>query len=130
LHRDELAGDRIVHSRNGWELLQQHRPDEALNAFAVEAQAHPRQGMPKVGYALATAENGKLDRGVWAMRRTLRFETEALRYMEVKPALRESIRKLIRRYEYESGHVKAVDTTFMHASLHYLLHENLRLGRR
>ncbi len=122
--QDNLAGARIAHVRDGWKLLKEHRPDDALNAFAIEAQEHPTRGMPKVGYALAAAENGQLDRGVWAMRRALRFEPEALHYMNVDKQLQKSIRELIHRYDYDSASEKATDAAFMRAALHYLLRED------
>jgi len=117
-------GARISHVRDGWQLLRNNHPNDALNAFATEAETHPTKGMPKVGYALASAGAGQLDRGVWAMRRALRFEPEALRYMAVDKSLQTRIRELIHRYDYDSASAKATDAAFMRASLHYLLRES------
>jgi len=116
-------GVRISHSRDGWQLLKDNHPNKALSAFAIEAQDHPAKGMPKVGYALASAETGQLDRGVWAMRRALRFDPESLHYVTVDQSLQKRIRELIHRYDYDSASAKATDAAFMRASLHYLLRE-------
>jgi len=117
-------GARISRIRDGWQLLRNNHLNDALNAFATEAETHPTKGMPKVGYALASAGAGQLDRGVWAMRRALRFEPEALHYMNVDQSLQTRIRKLIHRYDYDSASAKATDAAFMRASLHYLLRES------
>jgi len=117
-------GARISHSRDGWQLLKDNHPNDALNAFAIEAQDHPAKGMPKVGYALASAETGQLDRGVWAMRRALRFDPESLHYMTVDKSLQPRIQELIHRYDYDAASAKATDAAFMRASLHYLLRES------
>jgi len=114
---------RISHSRDGWQLLKDNHPNKALSAFAIEAQDHPAKGMPKVGYALASAGTGQLGRGVWAMRRALRFDPESLHYVAVDQSLRKRIRDLIHRYDYDSTSAKATDAAFMRASLHYLLRE-------
>jgi len=118
-------GTRITHSRDGWKLLKDNHPKDALNAFAIEAQNNPAKGMPKVGYALASAETGQLDRGVWAMRRALRFDPESLHYMTVDQSLQPRIKELIHRYDYDSASAKATDAAFMRASLHYLLRESV-----
>ncbi|MDQ6960193.1 MAG: hypothetical protein Q9M27_04110 [Mariprofundaceae bacterium] len=117
-------GARITHSRDGWKLMKNNHPNEALNAFAIEAQDHPAKGMPKVGYALASAETGQLDRGVWAMRRALRFDPESLHYVAVDQSLQTRIRALIHRYDYDSASAKSTDAAFMRASLHYLIRES------
>jgi len=115
---------RISHNRDGWQLLKDNHPNDALNAFAIEAQNHPTKGMPKVGYALASAETGQLDRGVWAMRRALRFDPESLHYIAMDQPLKTKIRALIHRYDYNSTSAKSTDAAFMRASLHYLIRES------
>jgi len=117
-------GARISRSRDGWQLLKDNHPNDALNAFAIEAQNHPAKGMPKVGYALASAEAGQLDRGVWAMRRALRFDPESLHYVTVDKSLQPRIKALIHRYDYDSASAKATDAAFMRTALHYLLRES------
>jgi len=124
VYNQHQEGDRITHSSDGWKLLRDNHPNDALNAFAIEARNHPAKGMPKVGYALASAETGQLDRGVWAMRRALRFDPESLHYMTVDQTMRIRIRALIHRYDYDSSSAKATDAAFMRASLHYLLRES------
>ncbi len=108
----------------GWTLLGDGRPAYALRAFSVEAQRHPTRGLPKVGYALASAELGEFSRGAGAMRRALRIDAEALRYAPVDDRLRPRIRRLIERYESAPERAgRHEDALFMTASLHYLLDE-------
>ena len=110
------AGDR------GWELLREHRAADALDVFGETAQANPSSGGPKIGYALAAAELGRLDRGIWAMRRALRFDPDSLHYVTIDDGLRPMVERLTARYdEADQVEVKWADSHFMLAVLHYLL---------
>ncbi len=108
----------------GWGLLAADRPADALSVFANEAQRNPTRGMPKLGYALAAAQLGDLDKGVWAMRRALRYDPDALHYFTAGQQLRPKIHHLIGRYEnrLESASYNP-DAAFMLAALHYLVRD-------
>lgn len=108
----------------GWYLLRKGRPAEALTVFGKSAQASPSSGVPKIGYALAAAELGQLDRGIWAMRRALHFDPDSLHYVAVGETLAPKLIYLTGRYK-ASGHYSAKhrDAYFMLAALYYLLGE-------
>ncbi len=119
---DTRGGDK-EHAINGqgWTLLAQGRPSDALLAFGRQAVNNPAKGGPKVGYALAAASTGDLVRGTWAMRRAMRIDSAALHYITLDDALRPRVAELITRYAPElerSG--SSQETAFMLASLHYL----------
>lgn len=106
----------------GWNLLREDRPAEALQAFGHYAQANPSEGMPKVGYALALAELGRLDRGIRSMRRALEENPEALPYVAIDGKLRLKVERAKGRYE-QSSQFSGRDPggSFMLAALYYLL---------
>jgi hypothetical protein len=106
----------------GWNLLREDRPAEALQAFGHYAQANPSEGMPKVGYALALAELGRLDKGIRAMRRALQENPEALPYMAIDEKLRPKVERTAARYEQaEQFSGNDPGGSFMLAALYYLL---------
>jgi hypothetical protein len=97
--------------------------ESALKTFSTQAQNDPKNGALKVGYALATAETGDLDRGVWAMRRAVRIDPDALHYLRLDEDMQGIVNNLIHRYEDDDYHtLEAIDRDFMVASLYYLLH--------
>ena len=106
----------------GWNLLRDDRPAEALQAFGHYAQANPSEGMPKIGYALALAELGRLDKGIRAMRRALQEDPEALPYVPIDEKLRPKVIRTKGRYE-QSDQFFDNDPggSFMLAALYYLL---------
>ena len=106
----------------GWNLLREDRPAEALQAFGHYAQANPSEGMPKVGYALALAELGRLDKGIRAMRRALQENPEALPYVPIDEKLRPKVIRTKGRYEQaERFFNNDPGGSFMMAALYYLL---------
>ena len=106
----------------GWNLLREDRPAEALQAFGHYAQANPSEGMPKVGYALALADLGRLDKGIRAMRRALQESPEALPYVPIGEKLCPKVERTPVRYEQVDQFFEN-DTggSFMLAALYYLL---------
>jgi hypothetical protein len=106
----------------GWNLLREDRAAEALQAFGHYAQANTSEGMPKVGYALALAELGRLDKGIRAMRRALQENPEALPYVAFDEKLRPKVERTKARYE-QSDQFSGNDPggSFMLAALYYLL---------
>ena len=107
----------------GWTLLAGGEQRSALKTFSTQAQNDPKNGTLKVGFALATAETGDLDRGVWAMRRAVRIDPDALHYLTLDKNVQGIVKKLIHRYEDDGYHtLEATDRDFMIASLYYLLH--------
>jgi len=106
---------------NGWTLLGNNQASAALSAFGRQAQASPSKGAPKVGYALASADLGRLDKGVWAMRRALKTDPDALHYVALDQRLDAKVQQIIQQYEKKPAYsARDTDTAFMLASLHYL----------
>lgn len=110
---------------DGWTLLAEGRTTAALQAFGRAAEGHPKEGRPKVGYALAAAASGDLDRGVWAMRRAFRIDPHATHYIDLSEPLRGTASGLIGRYRGELGGSRSgdADAWFMTAALRYLIHD-------
>ncbi len=113
--------DRSIDSRNGWSLLGSNQASAALIDFGRQAQASPSKGDPKVGYALASADLGRLDKGVWAMRRALKIDPNALHYVALDQNMDAKVEQIIRQYEKKLAYSASdADAAFMLASLHYL----------
>jgi len=107
--------------RDGWTTLADGDYLTALSDFGGAARANPEAGLPKAGYALASASAGDLAMGIRAMRRAFRFEPDALQALAEKPAVHPTIDALIEQYQYDSPEQGARrDDAFMLAALHYL----------
>jgi hypothetical protein len=120
---EEARSSTDEHAINGqgWTLLVEGRPSDALRAFGRQATNNPAKGGPKVGYALAAASSGDLNRGIWAMRRALRIDPAALHYIMLDAALRPTVSELIARYASEAERsTSSREAAFMLASLYYL----------
>ncbi|MEX2516866.1 MAG: hypothetical protein WD572_08180 [Gammaproteobacteria bacterium] len=109
-----------------WNALAQGQHSAALSMFGQQAQANPRKGEPKIGYALAIAGRGDLDDGIWAMRRMLQYDINALHYLEFEGSLRRQVETLLARYESHyapsaTAENYAGDAAMMIATLNYLL---------
>jgi len=116
--------ERSSATGNGWTLLGNNQASAALTDFGRQAQASPSKGDPKVGYALASADLGRLDKGVWAMRRALRTDPNALHYVTLDPQLDAKVGQIIQQYEKKLAYSsRDADAAFMLASLHYLRHD-------
>jgi len=128
-YRNQNYERRNNNSGNGWTLLGNNQASAALTDFGKQAQASPSKGGPKVGYALASAQLGRLDKGVWAMRRALRIDPRALHYVTLDTRLDAKVEYIIRQYEKQLAYSRRdSDAAFMLASLHYL-RRNLEAAR-
>jgi len=105
----------------GWKLLEDGRYLDALNRFASEAPARPRDGVPKIGYALSAALGGDPDVGVWAMRRAVRIDIGSLHRVRTSGVASTCIDRAVGLYEsdYET-HRPDTDKVFMLAVLYDL----------
>jgi len=107
-----------------WTILAQGKSRAALRIFAEEAENHPGKGAPKVGYALASASSGDLNRGVWAMRRAFRIDPDSLDYLHFDEKALTVINQLIGKYQVVSlDHRGGPDSAFMVSALNYLRHD-------
>ena len=107
---------------SGWQVLAQGQYSAALNVFAVESQSHPDSGIPKAGYALATAASGNLDRGVWAMRRAFRIDPDSLHYLQLDEKSHILVDNLIGQYASQQND-ENINQGFMISALYYLKHD-------
>lgn len=115
---------RSAAAQGGWARLAAGDPTDAQRAFAQRARNDPQAAGPKVGFALASAAGGDLERGVWAMRRALRIDPEGVRYVGLDGDVHTRVADLVARYEYADEMMAAPDAAFMRAALHYLLDED------
>lgn len=117
-----LSAQNVGIDSSAWQILKQGQYSKALTLFAQEAQSYPNSGVPKVGYALATASGGDLDRGIWAMRRAFRIDPDSLHYLQFDEKGHAVIDNLIRQYS-STGNGAEVDQAFMISALYYLKHD-------
>jgi len=115
-HDDKPASSGVAPVDNAWALLQQQQYRQALQEFGTRATAQPEEGIHKIGYALAAAGSGDLQRGDWAMKRALRYDRDAFHYIEVDDSVQGLVSQLIREYE-SHGNGDSVVTLSM---LYYL----------
>ncbi len=107
---------------HGWGQLADGRYSQALSTFSREALSDPRNGGSTVGFALSAAAMGDLARGVWAMRRAVRLDPDAMHYVTIDAALRPRLEELVTHYRGNAyPAVDSAEAAFMLASLHYLL---------
>ena len=125
---NESNGNQYSSSENNginslaWQTLAEGQYRAALNSFAGEAQSHPNSGVPKAGYALATASGGNLERGIWAMRRAFRIDPNSLHYIQLDEKGHLLIDNLIAQYSSQKNDTDA-GQSFMISALHYLKHD-------
>jgi len=120
-----------IADQDAWDRLAEGQHAAALSQFADAAQRHPETGLPKLGYALASAADGNHERAVWAMRRALMADAEALHYAPLDDRSRALIDALAVRYT--DGAVTEVgtrDAAFMAAALHYIRHDTDAAARQ
>ncbi len=121
----------VVADQAAWDRLAEGQHASALSQFADAAQRHPDTGLPKLGYALAAAANGDHERAVWAMRRALAADAEALHYAPLDERSRALVDTLAARYtDGTVADVGASDAAFMAAALHYIRHDNAAAARQ
>jgi len=106
----------------GWRQLAAGAARSARSAFGAEASSHPREGLPKVGYALASAMTGDADTAIYAMRRAFRIDPEGAAYFHPDKQLAKRLRQLDGQYGQEN-HLNADDRAFMTSAIHLLLGE-------
>ncbi|MDT8379965.1 MAG: hypothetical protein RQ739_13840 [Desulfotignum sp.] len=108
---------------HGWELIRKDRPEKALQIFRQLAGKTPYEGEAKIGVAIAAAQNRQMFDGVVAMRRTLKYDPDALNRVSVDDTLRREIHELTENYQSRFHGLSASDTHFMVASLYYLMND-------
>jgi len=108
----------------GWIYLARRNFQAAINVFAKDIQSFPDAGIPKVGFALATAAAGNMTESVLAMREAFNVDPDSIRYIYFDEKVLPIIDDLIEKYEYvlqQSN--KRPDEAFMVSALHYLKYD-------
>lgn len=108
-------------SKEGWKHLKSGHAGQAMKIFAIQSQQNLNTGVPRVGFALAAATNGELDRGIWSMRRAVKMDPGSLDQIAIDDQLEPLIEELNKKYK--SGIIDNPEQThvsFMIAALSYL----------
>jgi len=108
----------------GWSYLAQGNFQSAINIFAKDIESYPDAGIPKVGFALASAATGNLTKGVLAMREAFQIDPDSIHYLYFDEKVLAIINDLIEEYEYKLQQSNnRPDEAFMVSSLHYLKYD-------
>jgi len=92
--------------------------------FDKDIRSNPDAGIPKVGYALASAAAGNLEIGAQAMREAFQVDPDSIRNLYFDEQMLTIIDALIEEYEYElQQNNKSPDEAFMVSTLHYLKYD-------
>lgn len=119
-------GDSYSTNDLGWRLLEQNSAREALDVFAIQVGQHPKDGIPKVGYALSAAMQRDLNKAAWAMRSAFSIDPDSLQYLRIDASLRTGIDMLLDEYHNQLNYAQGnrhFDVVFMIAALNYLIQE-------
>jgi hypothetical protein len=104
----------------GWDWLAKGNADYALDIFAIQSQQNLNSGIPKVGFAIAAATNGEIDRATRAMRKAIRVDAAALDKININN-IKPTIEALSENYKLILNNNKNnTDNVFMIAALSYL----------
>ncbi len=107
----------------GWNWLGKGNADYALDIFAVQTQQNLNSGIPKIGFALAAASNGEIDRATRAMRKAVRMDAVALDAINTSQ-IESTLAIMSEKYQQNlSSHQNNTDTAFMLATLAYMQHD-------
>ncbi len=105
----------------GWQALGKAEPDNAMRIFAIQSRQNLRSGVPKIGFALATAANGERQRAVWSMRRAIDIDPGALDQVVMDAELEQLVSDLNEHYRADITSASAQPYhAFMIAALSYL----------
>ena len=105
----------------GWHSLARGNAKHALDIFAIQSQQDLNSGIPKVGFSIAAAANGEMDRGIRAMRKAIKIDPESLNNITINKDLETKIDFLNEEYKSILKNKDAqADQSFMIAALSYL----------
>ncbi len=108
-------------SGTGWDQLAQGQPLQASQTFASTLNAG-QAGHARVGFALAAADSGDLNQGVWAMRRAFALDCDSVCKMLLDEKLRPTAERVTRAYEerMSSANSNMKDDAFMLAAMYQM----------
>lgn len=100
----------------GWNKFADGKPAEAKNVFLQQARRQPNYGMPKVGYAIATAAEGHLADGARLLRYAVKKHPRTLKRMSLDAKARTALKSLAAKYR-EKKDAGDADAAYLLATL-------------
>ena len=95
-----------------------------MSVFGRIAEHAANDGVPKLGYALAAAQAGDLDRGAWAMRRAFRIDPNAMYYFKPDRLIKGTLQRVAGAYKRRQGTgYSDKDAAFTLAAVQFLLND-------
>ena len=108
----------------GWDALADGRPRTAFRYFSRQASRNLDDGLPKLGYALASAMLGDHQRAAWAMRRAFNSDPYSLTSLRFDKTLLARIDHLAEKYAEKADDITDPNADFMLAALSFLIEDN------
>jgi len=106
---------------NGWTHLANGQIADARTAFVNDISTGGSPGIARVGFALAAAEGGDLDKGVWAMRRAFEADKDMAASLMMDDSMSELVARVTRLYEQRmEDKGNNADDAFMLAAMYQL----------
>jgi hypothetical protein len=106
----------------GWNELRSNSPVRAADTFGALASSNLDEGLPKIGFSLASAMVEEDRTAAWAMRRAFRIDPDRIMYAPIDDKLTERIDSLLYRYNMlATQRDNDNDALFMVASLSFLV---------
>lgn len=104
-----------------WDALRANKGDEAATAFGHLLGRHPKDPLLTIGYALATAEQGQLERATRAFRRAVTQGADIVAQVQLDAALRTRVQELAATFAAIEKPDR--DEAFATAMLYFLLRD-------
>jgi len=113
-------GDRVAEAERGWVLFERGDAKRALAVFAKQARHDDENVHAQLGYAIASAELGDLERSLWAMRRAALAGADAFATVPASDALRERLAALaLRVHPTEGDRISEAEAHFLAAGIQF-----------
>ena len=107
-------------NNEGWDWLAKGHADYALDIFAIQSQQNLNSGIPRVGFAIAAATNGEMNRATRAMRKAIRVDADALDKINIIN-IKLTIETLTENYQsISNNNINNTDNAFMVSVFSYL----------
>ncbi len=108
----------------GWKELSSGSARSAFRTFSKFAAQNLDDGIPKIGYAIASAMLGDDRRAAWAMRRAFIVDPYGADVVRFDERLLRRIDQLAERYAKQADNSSNPDADFMLAALSYLIQDD------
>lgn len=112
----------VAETADAWDLLNSGNPREARRVFAREIDLHPNDGLPQIGYAIASTLIERKIEAIAMMRRALKNDPEAIHEVPQADGVLKAIEDALDEYiEMSDRRADNVDAQFMIAAMRYML---------